>query len=70
MRAVEVFGKRLLVERTADGWRTFIPGEDGKRRHPQALLCRVSSSPMMISFSTLQTCGTRVPVLIGRRCAG
>jgi hypothetical protein len=32
MRAVEVFGKRLLVERTADGWRTFIPGEDGKRR--------------------------------------
>jgi hypothetical protein len=32
VREVEVFGKRLLVERTEEGWRTFFPGEDGKRR--------------------------------------
>jgi hypothetical protein len=32
MREVEVYGHRLLVERTADGWNTSIPGDDGKRR--------------------------------------
>ena len=31
MREVEVFGRRLLVERTATGWETWIPGDDGKR---------------------------------------
>ena len=32
MREVEVFGRRLLVERTTAGWQTYIPGDDGKRR--------------------------------------
>ncbi len=32
IREVEVFGRRLLVERTDAGWRTYIPGDDGKRR--------------------------------------
>ena len=27
-----MFGRRLLVERTATGWQTYIPGDDGKRR--------------------------------------
>ena len=31
MREVEVFGRRLLVERTTTGWRTCVPGADGKR---------------------------------------
>jgi hypothetical protein len=31
VREVEVFGRRLLVERTATGWRTCVPGADGKR---------------------------------------
>lgn len=31
MREVEVFGRRILVERTATGWRTAFPGSDGKR---------------------------------------
>ena len=31
MREVEVFGRRLLVERSSDGWRTCVPGPDGKR---------------------------------------
>jgi hypothetical protein len=31
MREVEVFGRRLLVERTSSGWRTCVPGDDGKR---------------------------------------
>lgn len=29
--AVDVFGKRMEVERLADGWRLFKPGSDGKR---------------------------------------
>jgi hypothetical protein len=32
MREVEVFGRRLLVERTEAGWKAYIPGDDGKRR--------------------------------------
>jgi hypothetical protein len=32
IREVEIYGRRLLVERTADGWQTFLPGDDGKRR--------------------------------------
>ena len=32
MRAVDVFGIRLLVERTASGWQAWLPGDDGKRR--------------------------------------
>lgn len=32
MREVEVFGRRLLVERTDAGWQAYIPGDDGKRR--------------------------------------
>ena len=32
MREVEVYGRRLLVERTPAGWRTYVPGDDGKRR--------------------------------------
>jgi len=31
VRELEVFGRRLLVERTASGWRASIPGADGKR---------------------------------------
>ena len=31
MREVEIFGRRLLVERTTTGWRTCMPGDDGKR---------------------------------------
>jgi hypothetical protein len=31
MRQVEVFGRRLLVERSANGWRSCTPGADGKR---------------------------------------
>jgi hypothetical protein len=32
MREVEVYGRRFLVERTTAGWRTYFPGDDGKRR--------------------------------------
>ena len=32
MREVEVFGRRLLVERSEAGWRAYEPGADGKRR--------------------------------------
>ena len=28
----EVFGRRIDVEATADGWAAFLPGNDGKRR--------------------------------------
>lgn len=31
LREVEVFGHRLLVERTDQGWQTFQPHADGKR---------------------------------------
>jgi hypothetical protein len=31
----EVFGRRIDVERTADGWTAFVPGDDGKRRLAQ-----------------------------------
>ena len=31
MREVEVFRRRLLVERSASGWRSCVPGADGKR---------------------------------------
>jgi len=31
MREVEIFGRRLLVERSATGWRSCVPGDDGKR---------------------------------------
>ena len=31
MREVEVFGKRLLVDRTPTGWQVYLPGDDGKR---------------------------------------
>jgi len=27
----DAFGKRILIERTPDGWRAFRPGSDGKR---------------------------------------
>lgn len=37
IREVEVYGRRLLVERTAQGWQTFIPGDDGKRRPAAAV---------------------------------
>jgi hypothetical protein len=39
VREVEIYGRRLLVERTVDGWQTFIPGDDGKRRpSPRVLI--------------------------------
>lgn len=38
IREVEVYGHRLLVERTGDGWRTYIPGDDGKRRASPVVL--------------------------------
>ena len=28
----DVFGRRIDVEATADGWAAFIPGNEGKRR--------------------------------------
>jgi len=28
----DVFGRRLIVERSGDVWATFEPGDDGKRR--------------------------------------
>jgi hypothetical protein len=31
MREVEIFGRRLLVERTPTGWNACVPGSDGKR---------------------------------------
>jgi hypothetical protein len=31
VREVEIYGRRLLVERTESGWRTCSPGADGKR---------------------------------------
>jgi hypothetical protein len=27
-----IFGRIVLVEKTAEGWRTYYPGTDGKRR--------------------------------------
>ena len=37
-RVIEVFGRRLLVERTAATWRVFEPGVDGKRRPAPGLV--------------------------------
>jgi len=28
----DVYGRRIEIEATADGWATFIPGNEGKRR--------------------------------------
>ena len=38
IREVEIYGRRLLVERTATGWQTFIAGDDGKRRPSPGVL--------------------------------
>jgi hypothetical protein len=32
VRALDVFGTRLLADRTPGGWRLWAPGNDGKRR--------------------------------------
>jgi hypothetical protein len=37
-REIEVFGKRLLVERSAATWSVFEPSVDGKRRPAPGLL--------------------------------
>ena len=29
---LDVFGRRVLIERRADAWAVFYPGDDGKRR--------------------------------------
>jgi len=29
---IDAFGRRILVEATADGWAAYIPSQDGKRR--------------------------------------
>jgi hypothetical protein len=31
----DVFGRRIDVERSEDGWTAFVPGDDGKRRLAQ-----------------------------------
>jgi hypothetical protein len=31
----DVFGRRIDVERTEEGWAAFVPGIDGKRRPAQ-----------------------------------
>lgn len=31
----DVFGRRIDVERTVDGWAAYLPGNDGKRRSAQ-----------------------------------
>lgn len=38
MREIDVFGTRLLVERTPAGWRAYVPGDDGKRRLAHELM--------------------------------
>jgi hypothetical protein len=37
-RPADVFGKRMLLERTTSGWAVFHPYEEGKRRHVPGLL--------------------------------
>ncbi len=37
-RTLEVFGRRLLVERDARGWQVFEPGADGTRRPAPGIL--------------------------------
>lgn len=32
IREAEIFGRRVLLERTGDIWMAYIPGDDGKRR--------------------------------------
>lgn len=32
IREAEIFGRRVLLERTGDTWIAYIPGDDGKRR--------------------------------------
>ena len=34
----DVFGSRIIVERTASGWAAFYPAEEGKRRPAHWLL--------------------------------
>lgn len=34
----DVFGRRIVVERTAAGWSAFHPYEDGKRREVRGLV--------------------------------
>jgi hypothetical protein len=31
----DVFGRRIDVERTMEGWAAFVPGDEGKRRPAQ-----------------------------------
>ena len=38
VREIEIYGRRLLVERTVDRWQTFLPGDDGKRRSSPGVL--------------------------------
>jgi hypothetical protein len=38
MRELEVYGRRILVERTANGWIASTPGDDGKRQSSPAMV--------------------------------
>ena len=37
-REAEVYGRRILVERTADGWKAFTPRDDCKRQTSAAMM--------------------------------
>ncbi len=32
IQEAEIFGRRVLLERTGNAWVAYIPGDDGKRR--------------------------------------
>ena len=34
----EVFGRRIDVERTDEGWAAYVPGNDGKRRRAEIVI--------------------------------
>ena len=46
----DVFGRRILVEATADGWAGFIPGRDGKRRPADFAIPSDLEAPELASY--------------------
>ena len=70
MREVDVFGRRLLVERTATGWRASVPGADGKRGPVSETLIPALSAPTKNCFSISLIFGTRMRARIGKWFAG
>ncbi|MGH7616766.1 MAG: DUF7661 family protein [Gemmatimonadaceae bacterium] len=49
-RELEIYGRRLIVEKTADGWQTYVPGSDGKRSPPALLPAFIRTEEELIQY--------------------